>query len=458
MRRSTAVTAIVSAAVAGLVLIWNTIDQDRAFRTHITDGDTALSTDDVSGAVAAFSGALALRPDSMLAHLKRGDAYLRRGELLAALADLTAATSLDRTATRPKELLGDVNAALARPRSAINAYRAYLTLDEQAPHILIKLGGEELRDGQTSAALVSARKALDLEAGLAEAHYLVGLALQQSDPVQAATAFGRAVALKPSLLSAREQLATVLLDTGRLREGVAVLEAVAALGPSEPARAAAVVCALAKAGKTDIALQRLDRADEQFPESRTLLATRGQILLDRAETDRDPRLLAEAEAILAPLANRATSPAFILAAMGRARMLAGDPRSALPWLQRASKELPVAAAALRLLARAATEAGEELLAMDALLRHEAVHPGSTFALAHARRIATFAALLGDFPKAIAWAEHAARGSSNKANDLVLLASAQCQAGQHEKCATTIQKGLATNPKHEGLLALSRSPG
>ncbi len=94
MRRRTAVTAIISAAVAGLVLIWNTIGQDRAFRALIAEGDAALAVSDTSRAAAAFSGALAIQPESMLAHLKRGDTYRRRGELAASLADLTAANAL----------------------------------------------------------------------------------------------------------------------------------------------------------------------------------------------------------------------------------------------------------------------------------------------------------------------------------------------------------------------------
>lgn len=420
MRRSTAITAIVSAAVAGLVLIWNTIGQDRAFRALIAEGDAALAASDTSGAAAAFSGALAIQPGSMLAHLKRGDTYRRRGDLAAALADLTAANALDPAATRVKELLGDVNTELGRSGRAVDAYRAYLALDERAPLVLVKLGGVELREGQTTAALASARRALALDADLAEAHYLEGLALRLSNPPQAALAFGRAVELKPSFLAAREQLAGVRLALGRVREGVEALEALAVLEPSQSSRVAAVVAALAEAGKTDSALQRLDRADEQFPEDPTLAATRGQILLDRAETDKDRALIAEAEATLGPLAHRDSPQAAILAAMGRARMLAGDPKGALPWLERATAQLPVAPGTLRLLARAATEAGDNRRALDALIRHEAVNPGSAFALTHARRIARYALTSGNIPLALSWAERALRVVPGDADALALL--------------------------------------
>lgn len=428
MQRSTALTAIVSAAVAGLVLTWNTIGQDRAFRALIAEGDAALAASNTSGAAAAFSGALAIQPESMLAHLKRGDTYRRRGELAAALADLTAANTLDPAAPRVKELLGDVNAELGRTTRAADAYRAYLALDERAPLVLVKLGGVELREGQTGAALATARRALALDADLAEAHYLEGFALRPSSLRQAALAFGRAVALKPSFLVAREQLAGVLLASGRVREGVEALEALAALEPSQPSRVAAVVMALADAGRTDSALQRLARADDQFPDDPMIAATRGEILLARAETDKDRVLVTEAEAMLSPLAHRDHPPPAILAAMGRARILAGDPEGALPWLERATEELPVAPATLRSLARAATEAGDIRRAIDALVRHEAVNPGSTFALAHARRIAGYALTSGNAPMAVHWAERALRVDPGDADARTLLDDARRRAG------------------------------
>ena len=52
--------------------------------------------------------AIALRPDSMLAHLRLAETYHRLGNLDEAARELRLATNLDQTATRPFEELGDV--------------------------------------------------------------------------------------------------------------------------------------------------------------------------------------------------------------------------------------------------------------------------------------------------------------------------------------------------------------
>lgn len=434
MRRSSAVTAVVSAIVAGIILGWNTIGQDRAFRALIRDGDAALAAGDTSAAAAAFSGALAIKPDSTVARVKRGDTYRRRGELRAALADLTAAGTLDPSATRARELLGDVYLDLGDPTRATEAYRAYLALDERAPLVLVKLAGAELADGEVSAALASARRAIALDDRLAEAHYVEGLALRQADPAEAARSFSRAIALKPVLIPAREQLGDVLLASGRVKEAAEALDAIAALEPGNPGRAAAVVAVFSAAGKYDSAIKRLERAEEQFPGDPRLEGARGLILLDRAEAEQDRPLRAEAEAALAPLAARERPSPAVLAGMGRARLLAGDAKGAVRWLERATADLPVDAAVLRLLARAATDAGDARATMAALVRHEAIAPGTAWALPHAKRIVEAALQTGDLAVAATWIRRAERQAHDDADVMALAEQVRRRAATGDSAA------------------------
>ena len=51
-------------------------------------GDEAVAHGQTFEAIEAFSGALTLKPDSMLARLKRGETYRQRGEFASAVRDL----------------------------------------------------------------------------------------------------------------------------------------------------------------------------------------------------------------------------------------------------------------------------------------------------------------------------------------------------------------------------------
>src|SRR5690348_1965937 len=94
---------LTGAAVYGYTLS----ERERNYRRHVADGDAALAHDNTAAAVEEFSGAITLKPESMLGYLKRGQTYRRRGELVAAIRDLRRATEIDPTSTRAHEELGD---------------------------------------------------------------------------------------------------------------------------------------------------------------------------------------------------------------------------------------------------------------------------------------------------------------------------------------------------------------
>ena len=61
----------------------------------------ALARGDTFSAVSSFGDAIALKPDSMLGYLKRGDAHRLRGDLETAAGDLETARRLDMDAATP---------------------------------------------------------------------------------------------------------------------------------------------------------------------------------------------------------------------------------------------------------------------------------------------------------------------------------------------------------------------
>ena len=96
MRRHILTILLLAAGVAA-VLAATRVQREQDYQRMLLEGDRALSSGDLAAAVEAFSGALTLRPDSMLAYLRRGEAYRRRGgdDLSSALRDLRAAAVLD---------------------------------------------------------------------------------------------------------------------------------------------------------------------------------------------------------------------------------------------------------------------------------------------------------------------------------------------------------------------------
>lgn len=369
------VVLIVAAAALFLaaLLAWNTVRQERAFRRFIAAGDEALATGRTFDAIEAFSGALALKNGSMLAHLKRGDSYRRHGELTAALRDLRDAVALDASAPRPLELLGDVNLAMGRHARAAEAYARSVALDERAPRVFYKLGLAHYRLGELPRAVDALRRALSLDERLAAAHALLGVCLRDLHQVpDALVALRRAVEVDPSLSTAREELADVYLSLGRHRDRIDQLEALAALEPARAGRQVAVAMAYARAGRADVALESLRHAAERHPDEMLIPAAMGRIWLDASETRGDRLALQRAIAVLGPAAEGPGATSDVLQVYGRALLLAGRADAAERTLQRATARLPIDPAALLLLERAARQRGHADAARDARSRYVAI--------------------------------------------------------------------------------------
>ena len=145
MKRAIAGMVVLSVLALGGALAYQAAARDRDYRALLARGDAALRDDQTFGAIEAYSGAVALRPDSMLAHLRRAETYQRRGDLDAASRDFRTAAFLDPTATRPLEELADVLYQRQRFRRAAETYESSLKLDDRSARVSYKLalGSEE---------------------------------------------------------------------------------------------------------------------------------------------------------------------------------------------------------------------------------------------------------------------------------------------------------------------------
>jgi tetratricopeptide (TPR) repeat protein len=373
VKRLLASIVVLAALLAGSVLVYNIVSRDRAYRRLIGQGEASLAQGHTFQAIEAFSGALALKPSSMLAHLRRGETYRRRGDLQAALPDLQTANRLDPTATRPWEALGDLNYALERDSAAVEAYEAYVRLDNQSPRVLYKLGLAQYRIGNLEASLTTLRQAVSLDERFAEAYYLMGLCLSDLNRhLEAIQALERTVALQPALAPPREKLAELYAGQGRHQEEVQQLEALAVLDPSRVERHIALGLGYARGDHSDMAVMALGRAAERLPNQPEVYIALGRVWLERARERRDPSALRKALEALGPIAVRPTASGEALALYGRALLLDGQHQRAEQMLRVAVSRLPVDPQTFLDLSDAAQRLDHLDLAREALVQRDAL--------------------------------------------------------------------------------------
>jgi tetratricopeptide (TPR) repeat protein len=427
------------------------------YRQFVQQGDSALAQGDTSAAIEAFSGAIALKADSMVAYLRRGEAYLRRAELQSALRDLRKAAELDPTAPRPCELLGDVNDALERYARAAQHYQAYISLDDQSPRVLYKLGLAHYRAGQLKPAVDALQKAIALNAGFAEAHYLLGLCHRDGRRTRdALVSLERATALAPAMLQAREVLADLYRRVGRADDRIAQLEVLLALDPS-PSREVALGLAYARLGESDRAVRALRRAVERYPQHGYSYVALGRIWLEIAQARDDRIALGKAiEALEDAVGSDNSSEALTL--FGRALLMAGEEPLAERMLQQAAAKLPADPLAFFYLADVADRRGHLEVARQALLDYRSLESDERDPRRRASvatRIADLSLRLDDAPAAVGWYQYAATQVALDPASLVRYAEAQWRSGYPDEARTLLDRLLERDPTHVAARTLRR---
>jgi tetratricopeptide (TPR) repeat protein len=456
MKRTALIALVVSLGALVALVAWQAVGREREFSRLMAEGDRALAADQTFPAVEAFSGAIALRNDSMIAHLKRGETYRRRGELGSALRDLRTAARLDPAATQALELIGDVSASLERYANAAESYEQFVRLDDRSPRVLYKLALARFRLGQTQAALAPLVQALAVDDRFAAAYYLQGLclrALQRQD--EAAGALERATRLEPGFTAAREELADVYSSLRRELEAVDQLEVLAALEPSRVERRVALAMACARAGQHDVAVLTLRRAAQAYPESNEVFTAIGRIWLETAEAQRDRVALKKALEALQAVVRRgpATSEALLL--LGRAQWLAGDVGSAEMSFRQATVRFPVEPAALLQLSVAAERMGHVATARDALRRYTALIGDGIPSVERALRLGDLSLRLNEAAAAAGWYSKAAEHATSGPLPFLRLAQARVRLKDRRGALEAVERGLKQDPKNSPLLALQR---
>ena len=274
------------------------------YRQLIDRGESALARDDTFAAIEAFSGAIALKDDSMLGYLKRGEAYRRRHQLDAAsrdarqvseldpaadaaMRDLRKAAELDPLAPRPLELMGDISYSLLRYDRAAERYQAYVELDDRSPRVLYKLALAHYSAGRAPV------RGAGAAAGHRDRRSVCGSVLparsQLPRHAEDARIASGARDCRPTCARdgarARRARRSVYGRMGRREDRIGQLDELAVLDPG-PARQVALGLAYARAGQFDRAVSTLGHASEAYPEYSYTYVALGRVWLEKAQPPR----------------------------------------------------------------------------------------------------------------------------------------------------------------------------
>lgn len=453
------VVAILFVAVAGVAgaLAYSALANEREFDRLILAGDQAVAEERAFQAIEAYSGAIARNPDSVVAHLKRGYVYYSQHELEAALRDLRRATELDPSALRAIEMLGDVNVGLGRGERAIDQYEAFIALDERNARVLYKLGLARYQNGRMQTAAEPLKQALAIDPALGEAHYVLGLIHRDLDQLPAARkSLEEAARRSPaSQTSAREALAEVYSLEGEHARAIDQLEALAALDPSRVERLVALGLAQARAGRDDAAVITLSRAVERFADAPQAYAALGHVWLMTAQRRGDRVALGKAIEALTTAATHSDASSETFAELGRALIIAGDPRGAERALRQAVAKLPVPPDVYLHLADITSRDGRLQDARDALLKYATLVGDDRPLTSVAARIGEYSVRLGEPSLAVRWFGRALdEGGPNAALQLKL-ADAAWRAGDLARAHQVIDEALLAEPDNAALRQLKR---
>jgi tetratricopeptide (TPR) repeat protein len=431
--------------------------RERTYRQLIDRGDVALARDDTFAASEAFTSAIAIKGDSMLGYLKRGETYRRRNEYEAAMRDLRHAAELDPLAPRPLEVLGDVTYSLGRFDRAAQRYQEYIALDDRSPRVLYKLALAQYSAGRFGPASAALQKAIAIDDRFAEAYYLLGLCYRDlQKPQESLRALETSVRIAPAMLHAREELGDLYGRLGRSEDRILQLAALVALDPG-PSRQVALGLAYAHAGQFDHAVTTLGKAADTYPDHAYTYVALGRVWLEKAQPHPDPVDLSKAlGALQEAIGTDNSSEALML--FGRALLLAQDEERAETVLQQAAEKLPADPLAFYYLAEAAERCGHADIARRALLDYHALEGDDGEGQGRATlaiRLADLSMKLGDAPAAVVWYDRAIQANGGDAALLVRAADAQIRTGALDAARATLVKALEKDPGNRAATVLQR---
>ena len=463
VKRSLALLGLVL-VVGGVAIVAAAILQhlagERHYRRLLAEGEKALQAGNGYGAIEAFSGALAFRPEPMVAHFRRAEAYRSQRRDDEALRDLREAVRLAPDAPQPLMALGELYDLRGDAAQAAAWYaQAAEQLRDENPALLYQLALARYRTGSPAAARDPLRRLVARNDSIAEAHYLLGLVYRDTQEIDPAIkSLEQALRIAPALTAAREELADLYRSRGRYGEEMDQLRALAAVDDTVGRR---IMLALGEARRDqfDAAIGMIGQlALEGLQDSRVQMVL-GRIYLLRAERGGDSASVQRALEILERALGGTAPRSEGLALYGRALYLSSDIAGAERILREAVTTSPLDAEAFIFLADAAERLGHAAAARDALVSFDALQGGTVPGHARAvraERIGTLSMRAGDPGAAVSYLTEAVNLGQTAIETLALLARAKWLTGDIPGAKEMLARALVIDPRNSELLRLARA--
>jgi tetratricopeptide (TPR) repeat protein len=458
VKRGLAIAGLVVVVAIGVLLVDHATGERRYTRLLQT-GQAALDAGNSYAAVEAFTGALTLRPTSMVAFYRRGEAYRLQHRDDQAIRDFRTASRLAPEAPQPLITLGEMYESADPAEAALLYGQAAAQLKSDDPALLYKLAVARYRAGLPAEALDPLRRIVARNDSLPEAQYLLGVAYRDTQqPDQAVRALEHAVKLSPSLTAAREELADLYRERGMFVEEMNQLQALALLDDLG-SRTVSIALAEARQGQVPAALGALVEKAERSPADAQMQLTFGRIYLARAEQTADRLSIARAldalERALADTSRRSEA----LALFGRALWLSRDAEGSERILREAVATSPVDPEAFGYLADVAEQLSQYEEARDALKTLDVLQGDTAPApvrAVRAQRLASLSLRVNDFPTAIDYLSRVVAAGRADGSTYGALAEAKLKSGDRAGAVVAVTQGLALDPRHGELLRLRRT--
>jgi tetratricopeptide (TPR) repeat protein len=454
VKRAFAALLVLALGVTAAAFAYQAAGRERDYRTLLSRGDRAFSEGQTFGAIENYSGAIALRPDSMLAHLRRGESYRQRAEFEAAARDFRTAAELDPSATRPLEALGDVLYQRGRFGQAADAYEARLKLDERAVEVTYKLALSHYRNGLLDRALAALAQTIRLNDQFPNAHYLVGVCLREQGRFQESiAAFDKTIALSYGMIPAREELADLYGTLHRDSERLEQLQVLALLDRSHAERQVTLGLAQARTGHRELAVLTLGSALGRSADQPLIYGALGRVWLEMV--DERPDALSKALEALERVASTPAASSEMMTLYGRALIMAGQVEAAERVLKQATGRFPVDPDAFIAYADIAERQSHFDAARVALMSYGALVPNGADFTERADRIGRLSLRLNQPTVAVTWLRRALAPSPGDVRVMISLAEAQLRAGDRRGARATIAAALEKEPDNPSALELSQ---